>query len=137
MPSPHRRIGLVVDQPLEDALTLLKSRRPAGATATIAREAVLDAAALEALQALAAGGDAAGRRAVLVLRDLRDALDSVDVPDAVSAHLAEALDAAITEAEDEGRRDLQLQLLEAPNPHGAAALDLVDEFDELETNHPA
>lgn len=133
MPSSHRRIGLVVDEPVEGALKVLrKGAESPLPEATLARRAVFEGAAFEAIQRAVAGGGENGQRAGEIVAQIREILPRLELPHAVLAGLLEALDRSVDSWSSEERRRRQLALLSSPNPYGEAALAYAEQFDDLE-----
>lgn len=132
MPTPHRRIGLVLDGDLD---RLLRAAYPghAGARspdATVVRRAVLAGAGLEqAIRVSADDGllaEALDALREAVDRRLRDGQEDA----AAMAALADALAGSLDEARRERRRQRQLAFLHSSEPlDGGLVLGLRDELD--------
>lgn len=135
MPSPHPRIGLVVDQDMETALAAF--RDPAGpraADASLARRAVFAGAAVQTL-ANAAEDESAPyeAKARAALRELRDLLPQLALPEGVAAALLDVIQPVVDRRAGEERRQRQLQLIAAPDSDAdRAALDYAESFDALD-----
>lgn len=135
MPSPYRRIGLVVDEDMDSALDIFRdsSREQPTPEASLARRAVFEGTLIEALMKVAGRASSGQPRAAALLAELRDVLPTLQLPKAAAADLEEAL-ARVTEAHAlEDRRRRQLALLESPNPYGRAALEYAEDFDGLDS----
>ncbi|MEJ7817613.1 MAG: hypothetical protein WKF49_02965 [Thermoleophilaceae bacterium] len=129
MPSPHRRIGLVVDEGVESALTIFRQASETAPDASLVRTAVLEGALIEALMTAAQRGDGDQEQAAVLVKRLRDLLPALGLPAVVRANLAGRLDRAVDTRTSEQRRHRQLELIGSPNPYGTAALDYADSFD--------
>jgi hypothetical protein len=130
MPSPHRRIGLVVDEDIESALRVFRQASDSAPEASLVRSAVLEGAMIEALVAAAAEpGDRDQERAAAVVGELRELLPALGLPAVVGSNIAGRLDRAVETRTGEERRRRQLELISSPNTHGRAALDHADSFD--------
>lgn len=133
MPSAHRRIGLVVDEPVQGALEVLRKGVEAPLPeATLARRAVFEGAAFEAIQRAVSAGGENGRRAGEIVALIRRLLPTLELPHAVRADILDALNRSLEEWSREERRRRQLALLSSPNPYGEAALAYAEQFDDLE-----
>ncbi|HWT92294.1 MAG TPA: hypothetical protein VN238_04810 [Solirubrobacteraceae bacterium] len=135
MPSPHTRIGLVVDEDVSAALSVM--REQAGddvPQAGLARRAVFDGAALAAVIREARGASARRDAAQRLLQDLRALLEGVPLPDAVLANVLEEIDRAGTDEERQERRRRQRTLLRSSDPHGLTALRISDAIDDLDAD---
>lgn len=126
MPSPHSRVGLVVDEPMERTLAWLASRRPEDpARASVARRAVFEGAVFEAVLTAPETQELADA--------IRRALDGLDLPEDVLAAVRSQLDQAGTARERELRRARQRALLLDDGPaDGATAQDIVDSIEALD-----
>lgn len=133
MPSPHRRIGLIVDEDMESALEIFRHTAGAAPEATLARSAVLEGVMVEALMTAAEGASGHQERAAILVRELRELLPALRLPAVVHDNLAGRLDRAIETRTGEERRRRQLELIGSPNPSGRAALDYADSFDADDT----
>ncbi|MEZ5122019.1 MAG: hypothetical protein R2736_10665 [Solirubrobacterales bacterium] len=134
MPSPHKRMGLVLDEPMRDALDTVRSRVPAPSQSALARLAVFEGAALNAV--LDAASSAGDRDAIDAMRALRRVLSDLEtLPVAVKADVLVEIDRAIADSGVTDRRRRQLALLRAPSAHGRAALaarERLEAFDPLD-----
>jgi len=135
VPSPHRRIGLVVDEPVDSILRLFRDgAEPALPEARIARLAILEGALVEALLKVATGeGNDRGRAAELV-GQVRDMLPSLPLSGQIKDELLDVLRRAEARPSLPERRRRQLELLRrssAPSG-GQTAQDLADTFDAFE-----
>jgi hypothetical protein len=124
MPSPHRRVGLVLDEAVEAALLSLIANAAATGEAPLVRRAVLEGTAFEALlRAVRDDGPGCGP-ALAALRAMRLALAEIDeLPPAVRSLVLEQIDRVDRTTERDLRRRRQLALLDSPGPSGASALD--------------
>lgn len=138
MPSPHRRIGLVIDEDMDSALDIFRdaSRAEPAPEASLARRAVFEGTLIEALMKVATHASGGQERAAALLHELREMLPTLRLPEAVTADLEEAL-GRVTEGQAiEERKRRQIASLSEPNPYGRAALELTDTFDALESLPP-
>jgi hypothetical protein len=129
MPSPHRRIGLVVDEDIESALRIFRQASETAPEASLVRRAVLEGSLIEALMTAAKRGDGDQERAAVLVGELRELLPALGLPAVVHANLADRLDRAVETRMGEKRRHRQLDLIGSPNPYGRAVLDHADSFD--------
>jgi hypothetical protein len=134
MPSPHSRVGLVVDEPMERTLAWLASQRPEDpARASVARRAVFEGAALEAMLRELTVDAALTLEAPKVVAAFLRAIEGLDLPDEVLAAIRSQLEHAGTIQGRELRRARQRTLLldEAP-ADGPTAQDVVDSIEILD-----
>ncbi|HET6508212.1 MAG TPA: hypothetical protein VFG42_15580 [Baekduia sp.] len=134
MPSPHSRVGLVVDEPMERTLDWLASRRPEDpARASVARRAVFEGAVLEAmLRELTVDGALALEAPRVVAAFLR-VIDGLDLPADVLAAVRSQLDNAGAAQQRELRRARQRALLLSGAPaDGPTAQDIIDSIETLD-----
>jgi hypothetical protein len=126
MPTSHRRLGLVVDEPMKEVLGALREEAQDAAESTLARRAVFGGAALtEVIRASA--DDPAAASAV---QAMREALRNVrTLSDAVKMPVMEELDAAQAAAGPVERRERQRRMLWTPDPVGDQALALKGQLD--------
>ncbi len=126
---------MVVDDDVEAALGAVRAHwgKVVVQDARIAREAVFEGAILSALIGAASAADGEERvRASGVLATLREVLPTLSLPQTVVKIVTEKLDVADSEQAASDRRDRQLALLGASNPHGRAALDFADGYDAVD-----
>ncbi len=126
---------MVVDDDMEAALGAVRAHWGTAVVqdARLAREAVFEGAVLSAL--IGAAGAAGGEervRASGVLATLREVLPTLSLPQTVVKIVTEKLDVADGERAAAERRDRQLALLGASNPHGRAALDFAEGYDAVD-----
>lgn len=133
MPSPHARIGLVVDDDLSAALGVVREQADGEVPqAGLARRAVFDGAALAAIMREARTPSAHRDAALRLLQDLRELLEGVELPPAIRATVVREIEAAGADALVRERRRRQRALLRAPDRHGATALHVSDTIDALD-----
>lgn len=134
MPTKRRRIPLLVDETVDAAFGYFRPARSVVADSRLARRAVLEGAALEALLQIAAEGTEEQARARAVLVEMVDLLSASDLPGEVIAELHERVAALAEQQEEEERRQRVLAYLAAPSPHRMRpfAHELAEEFDELD-----
>jgi hypothetical protein len=133
MPSPHSRVGLVVDEPMERTLTWLASQRPEDpARASVARRAVFEGAALEAMLRELTLDSALALDAPRVVAAFRRAIEGLDLPEDVLAAVRSQLDHAGTVQTRELRRARQRALLSQDSSDGPTAQDIVDSIETLD-----
>lgn len=99
------------------------------ADAAVARRAVFEGAALEAVMD-AAVADAGAARALRALRDVLSELETVPAP--VRDHVVGAIDRVEADLDAAARRDRQRALLRAEDAHGAAALAVRERLDAVD-----
>ncbi|HVE68104.1 MAG TPA: hypothetical protein VNB64_05935 [Solirubrobacteraceae bacterium] len=134
MPTPFRRIGLVLDQEVDGALELFREGvNEEVPQASLARRAVFEGALVQALVLLARQRSPAQARAAAVVREMRELLPSLSLPREATDDLTEVLAGVAQDDESEARRQRQRTLLESPNLHGAAALSHAEDFDLLDS----
>ena len=133
MPSPHRRIGLVVDDDMGSALAVLREQHGAAPPETVlARNAMFGGVALEAVLREATSTSPSRDAARELLSELRRLLDIVVLPAPVRGNVVESIEQVARDSGLADRRRRQLALLESPSSHGRAALaqtELIDAFD--------
>jgi hypothetical protein len=133
MPSPHRRVGLIVDEPVDSVLRLFpQASAPSISEAGIVRRAVLEGGLVEALVRLAAGNSAQQERAALVVEQVRELMPSLRLDTKIKEELLESLGRVEARPSLEERRRRQLALMRDAKPptEGAqTAADLADTFD--------
>jgi hypothetical protein len=133
MPTPHRRIGLVLDEGMSSAFDMLREQAgPALPEAGLARKAVYDGVALSAVLHAATTRTSSQEAARQLLRDMRALLRTMSLPMDVRTAVLEEIDRASADAGVQERRRRQLALLESPNPYGRATLDVTDSIDALD-----
>ncbi|WP_155891960.1 hypothetical protein [Conexibacter woesei] len=136
MPSPHPRVGLVVDEAMDRTLTRLAGRRPGDvARAGVARWAIFEGeifeAVLEQMARAELHGDAtpADPRATFEVA-IRQAIDTLDLPQDVVDRVRAQLDHASVVQHRALRRRRQLALLDTTRPSpGLTAQDVVDDIE--------
>jgi hypothetical protein len=133
MPSPHPRIGLVLDAGLRDALDVLRRRGELSQPqAALARRAVFEGALLEAILLEACSDSPTGAAALAVLREIREIVGQLSMPRSVADAVIDEIDRVTDRARARERRARQLALVESPNPHGRAALEVAERIDALD-----
>jgi hypothetical protein len=134
MPSPHTRVGLVVDEPMERTLTWLASRRPEDpARASVARRAVFEGAALEAILRELTVNSTLALEAPNVIAAFLRVIEGLDLPEEVLVAVRSQLDHAGTAQERELRRARQRALLlDETQADGPTAQDIVDSIEVLD-----
>jgi hypothetical protein len=135
MPSPHRRIGLVVDEPVDRALDLIRERAKEGVPeATAARQAVLEGALVEALLKLAMSDHADREQAADLIARVRELVPSLPLTAQIRLELLESLAPAQSRPSLAERRRRQLELLARPevSEDAQTAQDLAETFDAFE-----
>jgi hypothetical protein len=136
MPSPHRRIGLVVDEPVDDVLDLFRERTQERLPeARIARMAVVEGALVEATMKLARSSDARDRdRAAHLVAGLEEIVPDLPLPGLLKDELLASLREARSRPSRAERRRRQLALVRSAErrPTGQTAQDLADTFDAFE-----
>jgi hypothetical protein len=134
MPSPHSRVGLVVDEPMERTLAWLASRRPEDpARASVARRAVFEGAALEAILRELTVDSALAFEAPKVVAAFLRAIEQLDLPEEVLTAVRSQLDHVGTVQTRELRRARQRALLLDGAPaDGPTAQDIVDSIETLD-----
>lgn len=135
MPSPHRRIGLVVDDPVDSALRLFRvSAEPSAPEARLVRSAVLEGAMIEAAVQMARGTSSRRGDAVEVLRRFAELLPELPLDAAVKAELIAGLERVKDEPSRDERRSRQLAYLKQAKPRQRqTAQDIADTFDAFES----
>ena len=139
MPSPHRRIGLIVDEPVDSALDLIRERaKGAVPEARAARQAVLEGALVEALLKLAMSDDAEHEEAAKLIARVRELVPTLPLSRQVRLELVESLAPAPSRPSLAERRRRQLELLAKPevSEDAQTAQDLADTFDAFERLPP-
>jgi hypothetical protein len=135
MPSPHRRIGLVVDEPVDGILGLFREgMESVTPEAKLARMAVLEGALVEAL-VKAAGSDRPEReRAAELVALAKELVPDLPLSGQVKDELLVALSRAAARPAPSERRRRQLALLRAAGrpSDGQTAQDLAETFDAFE-----
>lgn len=135
MPSRHRRIGLVVDEDVDAALSLVRDASTEGSLpdATAVRDAVFEGAVLSALVSVARQPSTeVGAEAAALLARIRVLLPALELPASVTEAVGQSVDAAHAGRLSAERRQKQRVLLSSPNPHGPAALDYAATYDALD-----
>lgn len=133
VPSPHHRVGLLLDEDMSSALAVVREHvGPSVSQAGLARKAVFEGVALEAVLREATTRSAGQETALRLLRDMRALLEILTLPRLVKAGVIEELDRVSHDTDVQQRRLRQRALLNSPNPHGRAALDLKETFDAFE-----
>jgi hypothetical protein len=136
MPSPHPRVGLVVDEAMDRTLTQLAGRRPGDAArAGVARWAVFEGAIFEAVLEQMARAElhldvtSADPRATFAAA-IENAIDTLDLPQDVADRVRAQLDHASIAQHRALRRRRQLALLDtAPPSPSLTAQDVVDDIE--------
>jgi len=135
VPSPHRRIGLVVDEPVDSVLHLFREdAEPALPEARIARLAILEGALVEVLVKVANGNGNDRERAAELVAQIREMLPSLPLTGRIKDELLDSLRRADAGPSLPERRRRQLELLRtasAPSS-GQTAQDLAESFDAFE-----
>src|SRR5580765_4277653 len=109
MPTSHQRIGLVLDDDLRSALDALGAHAPLSVPrAGLARKAVLEGVALDAILHTARAGSESGDAALGIVREIRALLPSLGVPPLVAATLMQELDRVSDDMGSRERREHQL-----------------------------
>lgn len=131
MPSPHPRVGLVVDEAMDRTLTRLAERRPDDAArAGVARWAIFNGAIFEAFLEQLARADLDNAAPVDTRTAILRAIDTLDLPEDVLDGVRAQLDHAILLQEQADRRRRQLALLDAGERwSGTTAQDVVDDIE--------
>ncbi len=135
MPSPHRRIGLVVDEPVASILRLFRERAESTLPeARVARLAVVEGALIEALVKVAASDAQERERAAELVAQVRALVPDLPLTGQIKDELLESLDRSRTRPSMTERRQRQFALLRnAARPSGGqTAQDLADTFDAFE-----
>lgn len=135
MPSPHRRIGLVVDEPVDMVLELFRrGGHPSSPDARLARSAVMEGALVEALVTVANGNARERDRAIELIAEIRELLPSLPLSGKIQDELLDLLRRADGRPSLPERRRRQFELLRrAGSPSGGqTAQDLADTFDAFE-----
>lgn len=126
MPSPHPRIGLVVDQEMSEALAAFEgSLDEELPRAGLVRRAIFDGVAFQAIVRRISAAEPLG--------DLRSLMETAQLPEAVRSAVLRELDHATVEDAKRERRRRLLELLRTPDPYGLTALhvsDTIDAFDD-------
>jgi hypothetical protein len=133
MPSAHRRVGLVVDDPVAAALGVLnRSAHEPTAEASLARRAVIEGAALDAvIQAARLGGSPDATLALVALQQALAGLDD-DLYEDVTAQVLREIGQALADAGVAARRTRQRALLSSDGPPSEVALELKERLDSHE-----
>jgi hypothetical protein len=133
MPSSHARVGLLLDEDMSSALALVREHAgPSVSQAGLARKAVFEGVALEAILREATTRSAGQETALRFLRDMRALLETLTLPRLVKEGVIAELDRVGHDTEVQQRRLRQRALLNSPNPHGRAALDVKESSDAFE-----
>jgi hypothetical protein len=133
MPSPYSRVGLVVDEPMERTLAWLASQRPEDpARASVARRAVFEGAAFEAILRELTVDSALALEAPNVIAAFLRVIEGLDLPEEVLFAVRSQLDRAGTTQERELRRARQRALLAETPADGPTAQDIVDSIEALD-----
>jgi hypothetical protein len=135
MPSPHRRVGLVVDEEMSEALSALREQADEDLPqAGLARRAVFEGVALAAIVHEARSASGHREAARRLLHDMRALLESVRLPAAVRVGVLEEIDRVGADEARQERRRRQRALLRAPDPHGLTALHVSDTLDAFDAD---
>jgi hypothetical protein len=133
MPSPHPRVGLVVDEALDRTLARLAERRPQDAArAGVARWAIFEGAIFEAYLEQLALADVRGTAPTDPRATLEAAIATLDLPQDVLDGVRVQLDHASLVQERAERRRRQLALLHAGTPPGPTAQDVIDSIESAD-----
>lgn len=134
MPSPHHRVALVADDPIQEALETVRRANSgaAWAEARVAREAVFDGAFFEALRDAVAATKPGAEDLSAVFKSLHELLPSLDLSSEIKQVISTRMEETLALLDSEDRRRRQLALLATPDPHGETALAVSDELDELD-----
>lgn len=133
MPTSHSRIGLVADPLVDRALAVFsKPESPIPRRATVARDAVLQGAVLEALEMEAREGGPNALAAAEVLASIEEILPSLGFPKELVEHFARKVSPAIELSHREERRRRLLHLIENPGPGEQLAQQIAEELDDRE-----
>lgn len=123
----------MLDEDLSSALAALRDRAgPELPEAGLARKAVLEGVALDAILRTASAHAQSDDEARLLLRSLRMWLSRSAMPPPAMAALLGELDRADQHADLQERRRRQRALLRSPDPHGPAALAIAESFDAFD-----
>jgi hypothetical protein len=130
MPSPHPRVGLVIDEAMDRTLTRLAARRSRDAArAGVARWAIFEGAIFEAYLEQLALADVHGTP-VDARAALEAAITTLDVPQDVLDEVRAQLDHASLVQERAERRRRQLALLDAGEvASGPTAQDVIEDIE--------
>jgi hypothetical protein len=133
MPSPHRRVGLVVDDLVGGILDRFRERAdPALPEAKIARMAVVAGALVEATLKVAQSDTPDRERAAELVAGLTALVPDLPLPGLVKDELLELLNRSDTGPSRAERRRRQLALLpgvKKPEDDSQTAQDLAETFD--------
>ncbi|RYG67809.1 hypothetical protein EON77_16115 [bacterium] len=133
MPSPHRRVGLVIDDELSSAFGALREQRGSDLPeAALARGALIDGTVFGAVLREAGSQSASREAAQEIVRNLRTLMESLALPPFVKTTVIAEIDQVRHEVGVAERRLRQRALLRSPNPHGAAALAQSAYFDAFD-----
>ncbi|HEY6757983.1 MAG TPA: hypothetical protein VI318_00775 [Baekduia sp.] len=136
MPSPHRRVGLVVDDLVGGILDLFRERaEPAVPAAKIARRAVVKGALVEATLKVARSDAPQRERAAELVAGLAALVPGLPLPGLVKDELLESLSRSDTAPSRAERRRRQLALVRSagkPEDDSQTAQDLAETFDAFE-----
>jgi len=135
VPSPHRRVGLIVDESVDSVLHLFREAAPSTLPeARIVRRAVVEGGLIEALVNLAASPGAQREQAARIVAQVRELVPSLRLNGQIKEELLEALSRAEARPPVAERRRRQLALIrEAADPGDRqTAQDLADTFDAFE-----
>jgi hypothetical protein len=139
VPSPHRRVGVIVDEPVDSVLHLFRETvEPTVSESRIARMAVLDGAMFAAIIKLASGHGAQRERAADLVTRMKAMLPALPLDRQVKNELLESLERVDPRPSLAERRRRQLALLsDVKQPElGQTAQDIAEMFDAFE-RHPA
>jgi hypothetical protein len=130
MPSAYRRVGLVIDSPVAKALGVLnRSAHEPTAEASLARRAVIEGAALDAvIQAARLGGSPDALVALVALQQALAGLDDNLFED-ITGQVLREIEQALADAGVAARRTRQRALLSSAGPPSEVALDLKERLD--------
>lgn len=121
---------------MEEAFTYFRPEQSSVPDSKVARRAVLEGTALEALVQLASEAPTPPThvRARVVLIEMVDLLSALDLPEEVTATLTERVSALAEEHDAEARRQRLIAHLKASGRarRGPLAHEIAEEFDELE-----
>jgi len=134
VPSSHRRIGLVVDESVNEVLNIFRESSPAPMPdATIARKAVLEGALVEMMFKLAGGHAHESELAAEIVARIRELVPSLDLTGEAKDEITELLDRTASRESRDERRLRQRALLHQPvGESGQTAQDIADTFDAFE-----
>lgn len=134
MPTNHRRIGLVVDEPVDRVMDLYRDQaKPALRDAAIARHLVLSGSLVEAMVKLAHGDTTEHERAAEIVARLKELVPDLQLPNEVKTQLLETLSRTSERRSLAERRSRQFALIRgAGRPDGQTAQDLAETFDAFE-----